>query len=109
MTNQANEKDSPVVVKEAAAAPRVCECPWPGDELCPEVPCGCGQEQARLYRDTVWDWKGGHWRSECLIAALSTEAAQLRQVLERVVNCGLTEMCPDCERLVDAALAERTP
>jgi hypothetical protein len=49
--------------------PSRCDCRWSED--CPEVPCGCGQEQVRLYRDEAYHWRGLHWRTPCLIAALA--------------------------------------
>lgn len=51
-------------------APAICGCAW-GDDLAPERPCGCGHDTVRLYRDTVYHWRGQHWHSACLIQALA--------------------------------------
>jgi hypothetical protein len=55
-----------------------CRCEWGDDEMAPERPCGCGQHDARLYRDAVWHWDGKHWTADCLIIALTAELARLR-------------------------------
>jgi hypothetical protein len=59
--------------------PSRCDCRWSED--CPEVPCGCGLEQVRLYRDEAYHWRGLHWRSPCLIAALAAPRPSADPVL----------------------------
>ena len=60
-----------------------CDCPWPDgeDELTPEMPCGCGTELVRLYRDSTWHWGGQHWRAACLIDALARSLDQLADAI----------------------------
>lgn len=41
-----------------------CDC----EDMLQDIPCGCGEDNARLYRDSVIHWRGGHWRVECAFA-----------------------------------------
>jgi hypothetical protein len=58
-----------------------CECDWgPGSGTDCDQPCGCGTgHAARLYRDSVVHWRGGHWRVECAFAVAATDIKTLQQ------------------------------
>jgi hypothetical protein len=95
--------------------PSRCDCRWSED--CPEVPCGCGREQVRLYRDEAYHWRGLHWRTPCLIAALAAPhpSADLalplsvdeRTRLHRLLQHAYSVIDPDAEpKLFEAIYAE---
>ena len=60
-------------------SPSLCDCSWFDEETDPIQPCGCGKEQIRLYRDTVFHYEGKHWRSVCLIEHLWEELEKNRE------------------------------
>ena len=41
-----------------------CDCDW-FEMQEPTAVCGCGERHARLYRDRVIHWRGGHWVLWC--------------------------------------------
>ena len=68
---------------EKATTPLVdggCDCKW--EELAPEQPCGCGEEDVRLYRDHAVHFQGKHWRLSCAFKAARTIIDALVLALE---------------------------
>lgn len=59
-----------------------CICSWSGSEGA-ERPCGCGEEEVRLYRDTVVHWQDKHWRIGCAFKAAVAHLSALEPVAER--------------------------
>ncbi len=59
-----------------------CEC----EDRLRDVPCGCGEDPARLYRDEVVHWRGEHWRVGCAFDALLEEVDRLEEGLEIIAG-----------------------
>lgn len=51
-----------------------------------QVACGCGDHDARLYRDHVVHWRGQHWRIGCAFRALLAKVDRLEEALEVIAG-----------------------
>lgn len=60
----------------------LCTC----TDVLQEVPCGCGEHRARLYRDHVVHWRGEHWRIVCAFERLLAEVDRLKEALAIVAG-----------------------